>query len=117
VAKHRFPCFSAGLGDSGGMPRRRQVLPPPRAFAADDTWPYGELGPAAPVAAHYAREIAQRLVTAIGDRNRTEIAAQADLSRSTLHDLTTGRSWPDVVSLAKLETVLQVRLWPNGADT
>lgn len=88
-------------------------MPPPRTYAADDDWPHGPLVADAPVAAHYARQIALRLLAALGERNRTEVARVADLSRSTLHDLTTGRTWPDVVSLAKLETVLRARLWPN----
>lgn len=95
------------------MPRRRQSLPPPRAYSADDIWPHGPLVADAPVAARYAQQIALRLLAALGDRNRTEVADRADLSRSTLHDLSTGRTWPDVVSLAKLETVLATRLWPD----
>jgi hypothetical protein len=95
------------------MPRRRQSLPPPRAYGANDNWPHGPLVADAPVAARYAQQIAVRLLAALGDRNRTEVADHADLSRSTLHDLTNGRTWPDIVSLAKLESVLVTRLWPT----
>lgn len=113
MATGRLPTLRAAVGESAGMPRRRQSLPPPRAYSADGDWPHGPLLPDSPVAAGYAREIARRLVAAVGDRSRTEIADRADLSRSALHDLMTGRSWPDVVSLAKLEKTLAVRLWPD----
>jgi hypothetical protein len=109
----RFACIPATVNESACMPRRRQVMPPPRAYSADGDWPHGPLLPDSPVAARYAREIARRLLAAVGERSRTEVADRADLSRSALHDLTTGRTWPDVVSLAKLESSLTVRLWPD----
>lgn len=113
MASGRLHVSCAAVGESDDMPRRRQTLPPPRAYDAEGSWPHGQLVPGAPVAARYAQQIALRLVAALADHNRTEVADRADLSRSTLHDLTTGRTWPDVVSLAKLETVLVTRLWPD----
>lgn len=95
------------------MPRRRERLLPPREYAVGDNWPDGALLPDAPVAAHYAQDIARRLVQALGERSRAALAEEADLARSTLHDIATGRSWPDVVTLAKLENLLGARLWPE----
>jgi transcriptional regulator with XRE-family HTH domain len=75
-------------------------------------WPEGRLRVGAPVAARYAVQISLRLREAMDARAPGEVAAAADLARSTLHDLLNGRSWPDVVSLAKLEVELNVSLWP-----
>jgi hypothetical protein len=66
------------------------------------------------LAAAYAAEISKRLAAGLGSRSKSEVAASAELARSTLHDLLTGRTWPDVVSLVQLESVLGVKLWPDG---
>ncbi|HEV2890299.1 MAG TPA: helix-turn-helix transcriptional regulator [Frankiaceae bacterium] len=44
---------------------------------------------------------------------QAQVAREADLARSTLNDIVAGRQWPDVVTVAKLEHVLEVRLWPE----
>jgi hypothetical protein len=95
------------------MPQRRQLLGEPRHFIVDGSWPQGTLAPDAPLAARYAQVISVKLVAAVGGKSASGVARSADLARSTLHDLTTGRSWPDVVSLAKLEGVLGTTLWPE----
>jgi len=38
---------------------------------------------------------------------------EAGIAWSTYHDILTGRTWPDVVSLVKLEAALKVPLWPS----
>lgn len=95
------------------MTRRRNLTGEPRQFLASGSWPDGPLVEDAPTAAVYAREISLRLQAALVSRTKVEVAEAADLSRTTLHDMVTGRRWPDVVSLAKLEDVLGVRLWPS----
>lgn len=67
----------------------------------------------APVVAHYAAEISRRLRSALDGRVQAQVARDADLARSTLNDIVAGRQWPDVVTVAKLEHVLGVRLWPE----
>lgn len=95
------------------MPKRRTVLGPPRDYLASGTWPGGSVAKGAPPAVGYAKEISKRLGAALAERNQSAAAEQADLARSTLHDILTGRTWPDVVTLAKFERLLGVRLWPD----
>lgn len=93
--------------------RRRQTPGTPRDFVAAGDYPDAELAADAPVAAVYAQRIAVRLRDALAGGNRTAVADRADVSRTALHDIVTGRTFPDVVTLAKLEEVLGVRLWPD----
>src|SRR6476469_9963721 len=97
------------------MPQRRRVSGVPRDYVTAGEWPHGSLEVSAPVAVSYAAEIAARLAEAISRQgiSQSELAPRADVARSTLHDVLTGRTWPDVVTLAKLETLLAVRLWPD----
>lgn len=95
------------------MPNRRRVLGPPREYLASGIWPRGRIAKGAPPAVAYAKEISKRLDAALAGRSQSMVAEQADLARSTLHDIISGRSWPDIVTLAKLERLLGVRLWPD----
>ena len=95
------------------MPRRRGVQGPPAEHLAAGLWPDGTPRTDAPLAVAYAQEIATRLQEALEDRTISDVASQASLARSTIHDLLTGRTWPDIVTLAKLEYELGTRLWPD----
>jgi len=86
---------------------------PPRDYVTTGAWPEGRVTRSAPVAVRYAQEITRRITAASAGWTQTALAEQAGLARSTLHDIVTGRTWPDVVTLAKLEAVLQVKLWPE----
>lgn len=83
-------------------------------LGAGGAFPDGELDPDAPVAARYARVIAVNLRDALAGRNQSRVCEQADVARSTVNDIVTGRTYPELVTIAKLETVLDTRLW---ADT
>jgi hypothetical protein len=91
---------------------RRSVRLGPPADHIDGEFPGGRLRAGAPVAAAYAQAVARALVGALVGRNISEVCTQAGLSRSTVYDLLTGRTWPDMVTLAHLEATLGVRLWP-----
>lgn len=56
--------------------------------------------------------IAANLRDALQSENQTRVAEQADVARSTLNDLVAGRTWPELITVAKLEEVLGTRLWP-----
>jgi transcriptional regulator with XRE-family HTH domain len=56
--------------------------------------------------------ISLRLAAALEGRSVTDVAEQADLARSTLYDLAGGRTWPDLISLGKLESALDIELLP-----
>lgn len=97
------------------VPQRRGLEGPPSQFLADGKWPDGSLDAEAPVVAYYAAEISRRLRAALEGQLQKDVAESADLARSTLNDIVTGRQWPDVVTVAKLEHLLQKRLWPEWA--
>lgn len=84
---------------------------PPRAYVTP-TWPDGSAVPGAPRALEHARLISIRLSEALEGRSVTDVAEQADLARSTIYDLIGGRTWPDLISLGKLEAALNVELLP-----
>lgn len=98
------------------MPRRSGIIGPPAAYIAGGEWPDGALRTDAPVAVTYARRIAIALRNAMADRNVSVVADQAGIARSTVYDVMSGQTFPDLVTLAKLEELLQVRLWPESAD-
>ncbi|TFC31463.1 XRE family transcriptional regulator [Cryobacterium sp. TMT2-18-3] len=64
-------------------------------------------------------EIARRLVLnlreAIGDRSIREVARVTGVDRATIAAVLNGLSWPDIVTLAKLEIGLHLLLWPPRA--
>lgn len=109
-------CCGPGGGEASSVaavPQRSGVSGPPRGYLAAGDWPDGELVVEAPPGAEYALHISRVLRDALAERSQTDVAERADLSRSTLHDIVHGRTWPDVVTLAKLESTLHVRLWPK----
>lgn len=95
------------------MPRRRNIAGDPKTFVVKGAWPNGRFARDAPPAAAYAQDISRSLAQALEGRSKADVAAAADLHRSTLYGILAGDVWPDVVTLAKLETVLQCRLWPD----
>lgn len=56
--------------------------------------------------------ISLRLAEALEGCSITDVAEQADLARSTIYDLVGGRTWPDLISLGKLESALDIELLP-----
>jgi hypothetical protein len=93
--------------------RGTRVVGPPRSFVAGGRWPTGRTAAGAPDGVRYAKAITKNLKRAMDGRSVAGLAADADLHRSTLYDILSGRTWPDLVSLAKLETALETRLWPD----
>jgi transcriptional regulator with XRE-family HTH domain len=93
------------------VPARRSPLRPPVEYLVSGVWPAGRLGGGAPREARLAQGIARRLRTALAGRTLREVAGEAGLSPQTVANLLHGRSWGDMVTLARLETVLQVALW------
>ncbi|HTC68040.1 MAG TPA: helix-turn-helix transcriptional regulator [Acidothermaceae bacterium] len=93
------------------MVQRRRVVGPPREYLIGE-WPGGHAAADAPLALRYAQHITRTITVAMADEGPTSVCQRADIARSTLHDILTGRSWPDLVTLAKLEDVFGTRLWP-----
>ena len=84
-------------------------------MAAGGTWPKGPFESETPVTVRYAAVIAQRLLTAIAARgwSNTHAASEIGILRQSLQAILSGRVLPDLHTLARAETSLQVRLWPD----
>ena len=99
------------------MPNRGRVQGHPRDYLRSGTWPDGTIRKGAPAAVWWAAEISKRLAAALDDdreqRTLSELALEVDLARSTIYKMTDGSSWPDVVSIVKLQDALGVKLWPD----
>lgn len=78
-------------------------------------FPDGDVLDGAPVGVAHAVEVAQRLRAALeqGDRSVSALARDAHIARTTVQDILAGRTYPDMVTLARMEEVLEVRLWPG----
>lgn len=95
------------------VPRRSSAYRVPNQWLQDGGWPEGTFSPDAPDAVAHAVAIAVALALALEGKNKSEVAAAAQIERSTLYDILTGKSWPDTVTLAKLEAHLGQSLWPS----
>lgn len=95
----------------GSAMARRGITGPPNSYLVSGVWPDGEV--VGPTPARYAAEVGRRLQAAVGGRPLREIAELADLDHTTLWAVLRGDRWPDLVTLAKLEEALDLRLWPD----
>ncbi len=93
------------------MPRRATQVGTPRDHAPG--FPDGPIPVDAPDGVAHAAEIARRLRAALEGKSISAVCRNAGLNRSTVQDLIAGRTFADTVTLAKLERVLGVRLWPD----
>lgn len=98
------------------MPRRSQLYGVPRDWVARGGWPNGTFYADTPPEVAYAAAISRSLAEAVAGRNKTQLAADMQLERSTIYDLLGGRSWADTVTLAKLERHFGVHLWDHSPD-
>ena len=96
------------------VPRRSsEFSASPRSWLTDGEWPHGALADDAPPPVKYAAHVAGALSAALVGRNKTDVARAAGIERSTLYDVLAGNTWADLVTLAKIEVVLNVSLWPS----
>ena len=89
----------------------RGLAPTPREYVVRGEWPDGPLQRGAPFEAQKAADIATRLRSAIGNRSLRSVAAVSGVSIGTLHNLLCGKTWGDVVTIARLEQALSADLW------
>lgn len=95
------------------MPRRSGPPGSPSDWIAEGEWPDGDFKADTPSVVVYAVEIARALDEALKGQVRSHVAQSAGIERSTLYDILAGKTWPDMVTLAKLEQALSVTLWPT----
>lgn len=100
------------------MPRRPGELRRPNESFTRGEFPDGSLKrdatDGAGELAHVVRAL-REVLDASGE-SISAFAARAGLDRTTVHDLIAGRSFCDVVTLAKLERAAGQRLWPRSFD-
>jgi len=91
----------------------------PRTFLtnSDDDFLTGPLRDDATPGAHAAQVIAQTIDAAIraNDRSLRHVATEAGTTHTTLGRTLRGETFPDVDTLAQLQAVLGVHLWPPPA--
>jgi hypothetical protein len=94
------------------MPTRARLASAPAEYLlAGESWPTGRLAKSAPPEATLAAGIASRMVEAMGGLSIRELARRSDVSPQTVSNLLAGRSWGDLVTLARIERALGVSLW------
>jgi len=89
----------------------RPARPAPRELA--EGWP--DSG-STDVVGEVARQFAVNVQAAIGDRSVRAVARDAGLDHTTLLAVLHGRSWPDLATVARLESGLGVDLWPGRLE-
>lgn len=87
----------------------------PKEWLASGTWPEGEFEADAPDVLAFAVAVAASLSRALDGRNKSEVAKDAGITRSTLYDILAGNTWADMVTLGKLQAALGAPLWPDEA--
>jgi len=104
-----------GAGEAGAyrgpVTRRSDVDQPPAAYLVSGEWPEGTVE--GPAAAAYARQLALNLHEAMGERSLRELGREAGVHHTTIRAILMGERWADLVTIAKLEQALEVRLWPD----
>lgn len=95
------------------MTRPVEVEGTPRAhLRVPAHWPYGELEIDHP-AARYVQSFCAALRETIGPRSLRAVSRDTGVSHGTLAALLRGDTWPDVVTVSKIEWRLGVILWPG----
>lgn len=83
---------------------------PPLSYVVSGTWPEAELSE--PVAV-YAQDVARRLKAAVAETGYRSVGRAAGLDHTTVMSVVRGERWPDLITIAKLELALDLRLWPE----
>lgn len=95
------------------------------------TWPQGPLQPDAPYEAFLARQIAEtlyRYIVVTDDKKPgpaknlhpkkaqkvEKIAEETKMVRETIYNIRDGETWPDFITIARLEIYFKIRLWGNA---
>lgn len=80
------------------------------AELAPEPWPFE---PSDDPVAELARQFVLRLRDTIGDRSVRSVAAEAKITHVTLLNILSGRVWPDLETIGRLEHGLNADLYPG----
>ena len=93
---------------------RQNVKRRPKDYVISGVWPDAQLEAFAP--AEYAESFARRLASVVEGLSMREVGRRANLDSQTISALLKGTSWPDTVSVAKLEAAFDRLLWPSDFE-
>lgn len=97
----------------GIVPRRSDLDGPPASYVRG---PFREGTVDGPSPVRYAQELARNLEAGMGERSIRELGRLTGISHTTIAGVLNGTRWADLVTIAKLEEALDVRLWPDFED-
>lgn len=105
--------FNRRLWGTEHIPGSPQIKTPRDHMAKGEQWPDGDLDPDAPKEARLARGIATAIRRQINNKNTSPdaVAAKRRIDPDALQDLLDGKSWPDFITVARLEIHFKCRLW------
>lgn len=88
---------------------------PPAGMVVGGQWPYARLRDHH--GARVAQELARRLHEAMTARpvSANRLAHLSGVNRQTIANVVAGNVWPDLLTIANLETALDMDLWPGRA--
>ena len=86
----------------------RATRPRPKTFSGN--WPDG---PCSDSTAEVARLLALRLRDAMGNQSLRGTKAATGVDHTTIADVLNGDTWPDLATIARLESGLDADLWPG----
>lgn len=72
--------------------------------------------PSEVLAGEYARRFALRLRDVIGEDSVRALARDADVAPGAIRKILEGQTWPDLRTIAKLESTLGTVLWPTAPE-
>jgi transcriptional regulator with XRE-family HTH domain len=94
------------------MPARTGLRGHPADYLAPgEEWPHGELVADTPPEVRLVAGVVGRLRVVADDLGTRKVARRAGLSPQTISNLLTGRTYGDLVTVARLERALEVHLW------
>ena len=97
------------------MTRRKGLEPQPRCYLAAGEWPEGPLVDDAPPEAKLAQELSRRFKSAYDARGLKirPTARKLGISVTTVHNLLHGKTWGDVITIARIEMGFGIQLWAS----
>ncbi len=87
--------------------------PGPCRFVPEGEWPQGHLAAHAPEEARLAQGVARRFIDCLKESNTNinAVAASTGMGPQTLYNLRDGKSYPSLVTVARIETHFDRLLW------
>lgn len=96
------------------MPYRPDLEAMPREhLESGGSWPEGPLQVPESPEARFFMELSRNLRNALRGKNKRQVARDAGISHTTLHEILSGRTWAGVPIIFRLENALGRSIWPT----